>query len=72
MDVTTFEYQTAMMDLRECENEGVSNALSVINGIWFKANYIIVWGWVAFIVFFGSIIFAIVGGVVWNENANNW
>lgn len=47
MDVTSFEYQTAISQITAQEQGEARAMLTVLQGCWFKNNHILYWGWVA-------------------------
>ena len=63
MDVSSFEYQTAISQITAQEQGEASDMLSVLQGCWFKQNHPLYWGWIAGTIITVLIIFVIVGGV---------
>ncbi len=47
MNVTSFEYQTAIQQITAQEQGEAQDMLEVFSGIWWKNNYIFLWEWVA-------------------------
>jgi len=46
MDVTSFEYQTAMQQIT-AQEQGEANAmLSVFRGVWWKTHHLFLWNWI--------------------------
>lgn len=71
MDVTSFEYQTAMQQITEQEQGDAKNMLNVFSGIWWKEHHILLWGWIALIQIILCIITGAVGLSIWS-NESNW
>lgn len=46
MDVTSFQYQTAIQQITEQEQGEANEMLSVLEGVWTKENYFLLWNWV--------------------------
>jgi len=46
MDVTSFEYQTAMQQITGQEQGEAENMLMVFSGVWWKENHILLWDWI--------------------------
>jgi hypothetical protein len=46
MDVTSFQYQTAMQQITAQEQGEAKNMLSVFEGTWIKAHFWYVWNWI--------------------------
>ena len=47
MNVTSFEYQTAIQQITAQEQGEAQAMLEVFSGIWWKNNYLFLWEWVA-------------------------
>ena len=47
MNVTSFEYQTAIQQITAQEQGEAQDMLEVFSGIWWKNNYLFLWEWVA-------------------------
>lgn len=47
MNVASFEYQTAMQQITQQEQNESGEMLEVFSGIWWKLNHIFLWGWIA-------------------------
>jgi hypothetical protein len=63
MNVSSFEYQTAIQQITAQEQGEAKDMLDVFSGIWWKNNYFFLWEWVAVLeVLF--CIFLIVSGLV--------
>ena len=59
MDISSFEYQTAMQQITAQEQGDADVMLSVFKGVWYKNHYIWLWNWIGFIqilLFFGLVI----------------
>ena len=69
MDITSFQYQTAISQITQQEQGEAHAMLSVFSGIWWKENHFMLWNWIAAtqIVFF--IVLGIVGIFIWSENS---
>lgn len=65
MDVTSFEYNTAIDQITAQEQGEANELISIFKGIWYKENYILLWDWIAFsqIVFFLAVF--ILGLIFW-------
>jgi len=46
MDVTSFQYQTAIQQITAQEQGEASNMLREFKGTWFKTNHILFWDWI--------------------------
>lgn len=46
MDVTSFQYQSAIQQITAQEQGEAHNMLSVFSGVWEKENYPLLWGWI--------------------------
>lgn len=57
MDVKSFEYQTALQQITQQEQAEAKEMLSVFSGIWYKNNYLYLWGWIGLL----NGIFVIIG-----------
>jgi predicted RND superfamily exporter protein len=49
MDVTSFQYQTAIQQITEQEQGEAGDMLKVFHGIWWKTHHFLLWDWVGFI-----------------------
>ena len=72
MDVTSFEYNTAIQQITAQEQGEASQMITVIKQIWYKNHYFLLWDWVGgllvfFVIFF--LTFDIVGWIM--ESINN-
>lgn len=65
MNVSSFEYQTAMHQITEQEREATS-MISELKGVWLKENYPLLWGWIAFIQVLSYLGFVIIGLIILN------
>lgn len=48
MDVSSFEYQTAIQQITAQEQGEAFDILDTLNGIWYKVNYFYLWDWIGF------------------------
>jgi uncharacterized membrane protein len=71
MDVSSFEYQTAIQQITDQEQGGASPMLSVFEGIWWKTNYFLLWDWVGAVFVVILEIGFIVGLVIWMQIYKN-
>ncbi len=46
MDVSSFEYQTAIQQITAQEQGNAQGMLYVLSGTWAKENYFLLWGWI--------------------------
>lgn len=63
MDVTSFQYQTAIQQITAQEQGEAHAMLDVFEGIWWKEHYFLLWGWMGFITQTIGFVFLIVGVV---------
>jgi hypothetical protein len=49
MDIKSFEYQTALAQITQQEQNEAHEMLAVFRGIWFLKNNLLFWGWVEFL-----------------------
>lgn len=63
MNVSSFEYQTAIQQITAQEQGEAHDMLEVLSGIWWKNNYILLWEWFAGLQVVVSI-FLIITGIV--------
>lgn len=68
MDVTSFQYQAALAQITQQEQNEPKEMLNVFEGIWWKENHFLIWGWIGAINVIVSIILLILGVAMWNEN----
>jgi len=69
MDITSFEYQTAIQQITAQEQGEAQSMLAVFGGIWTKDNYFLLWNWVGGVQVGITIILLIVGIIIWiNES----
>jgi hypothetical protein len=61
MDVTSFQYQTAIQQITGQEQGEAHHLLGIFEGCWWKVHHFFLWGWVGCINVLGSIILFIVG-----------
>ena len=67
MDVSSFQYQTALAQITQQEQNEASQMLNVFEGIWWKQNHLMLWDWVGFINVFGSIALFGLGMILWGN-----
>ena len=72
MDVTSFEYQTAMQQITGQEQGEANEMLSIFKGIWWKQNYFLLWNWIAWVQILGCISAVITGIVIWGNQTDWW
>lgn len=58
IDITSFQYQTAIQQITAQEQGEAKEMMEVFKGIWWKTNHFFLWGWVlivniCFIILFG-------------------
>lgn len=51
MEVTSFEYQTAMQQITGQEQGESADMISVFKGTWTKEHYPLMWGWISAIIY---------------------
>lgn len=49
MDVSSFQYQTAIQQITAQEQGEAKNMLNVFSGVWWKTNHIMLWNWICII-----------------------
>ena len=59
MDVTSFQYQTAIQQITAQEQGEAKNMLSIFEGTWYKAHYLCLWDWVCAIL----VVLLVVAGI---------
>jgi len=62
MDVTSFEYQTAISQITAQEQGEAISMLSVLQGSWFKQNHIFYWNWIALVTIISILVIICIGG----------
>lgn len=67
MDVTSFEYQTAMQQITEQEQGEANKMINVFKGIWWKENHFLLWDWIAVVQILICIGVAITGITIWEN-----
>jgi len=67
MDIKSFEYQTALQQITQQEQNEAAGMLNVFSGIWWKDNHFLLWDWICItqVVLFVITMFA--GILMWNE-----
>jgi hypothetical protein len=66
MDVTSFEYQTAIQQITEQEQGGAYDMLEELKGLWWKNNHILLWDWIGFVQILLSCILFLLGIIIWD------
>lgn len=61
MDVSSFQYQTAIQQITAQEQGEADKMLSQFRGLWWKRHHFFLWDWVGFLNFLGSVIATVVG-----------
>lgn len=61
MNVSSFEYQTAIQQITQQEQGEASKLLETLEGVWLKNNYIIIWDWVCGLLVFSCLSSIIIG-----------
>jgi len=69
MDVTSFEYQTAIQQITGQEQGEASAMLNEFRGLWWKNNHFLLWNWIAAVQITLSVIFVFIGAWIWVENS---
>lgn len=69
MDVTSFEYQTAMQQITGQEQGEADAMISIFKGLWWKNNHYLLWNAPGVIQIVFVIIILIVGIVLWSNNS---
>lgn len=72
MDVSSFAYQTAILQITEQEQGHASSMLGVLDGVWYKEYHFMLWGWVCFVGVSVCIVLVVVGAFIWDAEANSW
>ena len=65
MDVTSFEYQTAIQQITAQEQGEALRMLAVFEQVWWKENYFFLWSWIAGLSFVGVLVMFILGLFLW-------
>lgn len=65
MDVTSFEYNTAINQITAQEQGEAGAMIGVFHGVWFKEHAFMWWDWVAGLTIFSLIVMLILGIVNW-------
>lgn len=68
MDVKSFEYQTAMQQITQQEQNEAGAMLSVFSGIWMKEHYFLLWDWVGLTQIISFVILLFWGFMSWLDN----
>lgn len=61
MDVKSFEYQLAMQQITQQEQNEAYEMLEVFNGVWWKENHFLLWDWIAVVQIFASLTILFIG-----------
>jgi len=61
MDVSTFEYQTAIQQITQQEMNEAGSMLNIFKSIWMKENFTLLWNWIGTLQILFSIILLILG-----------
>ena len=61
MDISSFEYQTAIQQITAQEQGEAFDMLDTLKGVWYKENYFYLWDWVGFIFVLLSVVVLSVG-----------
>jgi hypothetical protein len=72
MDVTSFQYQTAIQQITAQEQGEAHAMLCVFKGIWWKNNYFFLWDWICSVQVLLMVIIIITGAVVAAENNDRY
>lgn len=67
MDIKSFEYQTALQQITQQEQNESGAMLSIFSGIWWKQNHFMLWDWICIVqvvVLFGLLL---LGAFFWSE-----
>ena len=64
MDITSFQYQTAIQQITQQEQGEAHAMLSIFEGIWWKINYFWLWDWIGVVQILVSIGLLITGLLV--------
>lgn len=67
MDVTSFEYQTAIQQITAQEQGEAEAMLSVFYGVWWKKNHPLLWNWICG-VHIGLLLFVLIASIVFLIN----
>lgn len=68
MDITSFQYQTAIQQITQQEQGEAKEMLSVFRGIWGKDNYPLIWNWIGTIQILLFIILLFIGIFIWSND----
>lgn len=72
MEVTSFEYQTAMQQITGQEQGEANEMLSVFKGVWWKENHFLLWNWIAWVQILICLGIGITGIVIWGNQEDWW
>ena len=68
MDVTSFEYQTAIQQITSQEQGEALKMLYILKGVWWKNKAILLWNWIG-VTWYLSIIILLIVGIVKLDNS---
>ena len=72
MDITSFQYQTAIQQITQQEQGEAKEMLSEFSGIWWKENHFMLWNWVCLVQVLLLIGVLITGSIIWINEADNY
>lgn len=72
MDVSSFEYQTAMQQITAQEQGGAFDMLRVFKGIWWKEYCILLWNWIAWIQILLACSITLIGFIGYVKETDWW
>lgn len=61
MDISSFQYQTALAQITQQEQNEGGKMLEVFEGIWWRDHHFFLWDWIGLVNIIGCIIIVIVG-----------
>jgi len=67
MNITSFEYQTAIQQITAQEQGEAHQMLGVFEGVWWKTNHFMLWEWVGDVSFIVTIVLLVIGILFWRE-----
>jgi hypothetical protein len=70
MNVSSFEYQTAMQQITGQEQGEASAMIRIFRGVWWKENHFLLWNWVCGVQVVLSCVVSIVGLCLWGKEAD--
>jgi len=69
MNIKSFEYQTALQQITQQEQNEADGMLHVFSGVWCKDNYFFLWDWIGITQILGFVILSIIGVTIWIEES---